>query len=137
MARHNDVGKLGEDIACEYLESKGWKVVERNFRRPYGEIDIVARLPGQGQTNGLLVFVEVKTVSWETKRGDPLVAHGTHRPEDNMHPWKLKKLGNTIQSYLSFRRHYDDWRFDVLAVFLDPVAKTARVRHTEDVVIGT
>lgn len=132
MAKHNDVGKLGEDIACEYLVGKGWEVVERNFRRPYGEIDIVAR-----ETGGLLVFVEVKSVSWETRRGDPLVAHGTHRPEDNMHPWKLKRLGNTIQAYLSFRHHYDDWRFDVLAVFLDPATKQARVRHTEDVVIGS
>jgi putative endonuclease len=123
MAKHNDVGILGEDIASEYLQGKGWKVVERNFRRPYGEIDIVAR-----ETGGLLVFVEVKTVSYGT---------AGYRPEDNVHPGKLLRLSRTIQAYLASKRHYDDWRFDVLAVFLDPVTKKAEVRHTEDIVIGS
>ncbi len=122
MARHNEVGAAGEDVACDYLHGKGWTVLERNYRRKYGEIDIVAR-----ETGGLLVFVEVKTVS-----------HATPglRPEDNVHPQKLRKLGNTIQAYLASKRHYGDWRFDVLAVFLDPVSKKAQIRHTEDIIIG-
>ena len=47
MAKHNELGVAGEDVASDYLKSLGWQVVTRNFRRPYGEIDIVARLPGR------------------------------------------------------------------------------------------
>ncbi len=135
MAKHNETGKIGEDIAAEYLTGKGWIIVERNFRRPYGEIDIVARLPGsnpfgRGETRGLLVFVEVKTVSHGT------VPHETYRPEENIHPQKLRRLGNTIQAYLAYKRHEGDWRFDVLAVFLNPATKEAKIRHIEDVIIG-
>lgn len=133
MARHNEIGALGEEVACEYLAGKGYTIVERNFRRPYGELDIVARATG-----GLLVIIEVKTVSHEMGRGDPDVARGNnYRPEDNMHPQKLRRLGNTIQAYLSHKRHDGDWRFDVLAVYLDPKSREARIRHTENVIIGT
>lgn len=124
MAKHNDTGRVGEDVACEYLSDKGYSIVERNFRRPYGEIDIVAR-----ETGGLLVFVEVKTVSYETT--------SEYRPEDNMHPHKLRRLGNTIQAYLASKRHAGDWRLDVLAIYLNPSTKQAKIRHTKDVVIGT
>ena len=133
MAKHNDIGALGEEIAAEYLTGKGMSVIERNFRRPYGEIDVIARA-----TNGTLVFVEVKSVSWETSRGDPgSVSYETHRPEDNIHPQKLRRLSRTIEAYLAFKRYEGDWRFDVIAVFIDSTTKQARIRHTEDVVIGS
>lgn len=117
MAIHNDVGKTGEDVSVEFLRRKGLSVVERNFRRSYGEIDIVAR-----ETSGIIVFVEVKTVSWETGRPVP---YETHRPEDNMHPQKLRRLANTIQAYLLKHQDVNDWRFDVMAVYLDTSSKTA------------
>lgn len=128
MAIHNDVGKIGEDISCEFLEGRGFSILERNFRRPYGEIDIVAR-----ETDGTLIFVEVKTVSWETGRPVP---YETHRPEENVHPEKLKRIANTIQSYLMTHPSEEKWRFDVLAVYLDTSSKTAQVRHLKDVVIS-
>jgi len=128
MAIHNDVGRIGEDISVEFLREKGIAIIERNFRRPYGEIDIVAR-----ETDGTLVFVEVKTVSWETGRGVP---YETHRPEENVHPQKLRRLGNTIQAYLMVNLNEGKWRFDVLAVYLDISSKTAQVRHLKDVVIN-
>lgn len=53
---HNkDLGKEGEDKACRYLRLHGWKIVERNFRNPFGEIDIIAK------KNDVLAFIEVKT----------------------------------------------------------------------------
>jgi putative endonuclease len=123
MARHNEIGADGEEVAANYLISLGWKIVTRNFRRPYGEIDIVAR-----ETGGKLVFVEVKTVSYETD---------THRPEDNVHPQKLKRLSRTIETYLLTKHEEGDWRFDVLAVYLNPATKQAKIRHLEDVIIGS
>lgn len=132
MAKHNELGVIGEDIAAEYLKGKGMSVIDRNFRRPYGEIDIIARA-----TDGKLVFVEVKSVSYETSRGGPSkVSYETHRPEDNIHPQKLKRLSRTIEAYLVSKRYDGDWRFDVIAVFVDPKSREARIRHTEDVVIG-
>lgn len=133
MALHNEIGLIGEDIADEYLRSGGYDIVCRNFRRPYGEIDIVAR-----ESRNVLVFVEVKTVSWETGGKDPLVSYETgYRPEDNVHPQKLRRLSRTIEAYLMSTRYAGEWRFDVMAVFVDPKTKTAKIRHTKDIVIGS
>lgn len=122
MARHNQVGKDGEDVAEEYVRGLGLTIVARNFSRPYGEIDIVAR-----ETGGKLVFVEVKTVSYETEI----------RPEENLHYYKLKRLKNIIQVYLETKRHTGEWRFDVVSVFLNHTTGEAKIRHLEDVIIGS
>ncbi len=126
MARHNEVGKVGEDVAAEYLATKGYVVVERNFRRPYGEIDIVTR------ENGVLVFVEVKTVSWETPKG-PL--RGGTRPEENMHPMKIRRLGRVVQAYLLKHKYEGDWRLDLLTVRLNFSTRRARVEQMKNIVI--
>ena len=55
MKISNVVGKLGEDLATEYLRKKGYKIIERNFRKGYGELDIIAT------DSNVLVCVEVKT----------------------------------------------------------------------------
>ncbi|MDE7426993.1 MAG: YraN family protein [Muribaculaceae bacterium] len=55
MARHNEKGRWGEDIAVEYLTSMGYAIVERNWRVGDYEVDIVA------QKDGIMSFVEVKT----------------------------------------------------------------------------
>lgn len=57
MTQKSETGKLGEDIACEYLLNKSFTVIERNYRKPWGELDIIAKDP-----KGVLVFVEVKTI---------------------------------------------------------------------------
>ncbi len=121
MARHNDLGAEGEEVAAVYLTGLGWSIVTRNFRRPYGEIDIVAR-----ETGGKLVFVEVKTVSYGTG----------YRGEENVHPQKLKRLSRTIQSYLMTKHEEGDWRFDVVVVELNLDTRLAKVRHLEDIIIG-
>lgn len=57
MARKDELGRRGEDLAARFLEDSGYRIVERNWRCRQGEIDIVAR------TGDTLVFVEVKTRS--------------------------------------------------------------------------
>ena len=54
----SETGKLGENIACRYLVENGYKIIERNFRQKWGELDIIAKAPDK-----TLVFVEVKTVA--------------------------------------------------------------------------
>jgi putative endonuclease len=133
MAKHNEIGRIGEDVAADFLRQKGFKIVLRNFRKPYGEIDIIARDPGNS-----LRFIEVKSVSWETEGSEPgSVSHGTIRPEENVHPAKIKSLMRVIEAYLVSHETRGAWQFDVLAVFLDTKHKKARVRHLENVVLGS
>lgn len=120
MARHNEVGKIGEDIAEKYLRKKGFEIVERNYRKPYGEIDIVARKGSKTH------FVEVKTVSYET----------LYRPEDNLTPWKLERLSRVFQVYL-VSHGTGEWQFDVICIYLDQEAKRAKVKLIPNIVIGT
>ena len=76
-------GDLGEDIACKYLAKHGYRILERNYLKPWGEIDIVA------EKSNLLSFIEVKAVSRESASW-PIhpenFSKGEIRPEENMHP---------------------------------------------------
>lgn len=131
MAKHNYVGKVGEDIASEFLKGGGHTIVSRNFKKPYGEIDIISR---KGRK---LFFWEVKTVSYETNsssNGD--VPHETHRPEDNVHKEKLKKLARVIESYLFSHETVGEWEFGVIALFVDMKTKQAQIRIIKNIIIG-
>ena len=117
------IGDIGEDVVCKYLETKGFRVLERNYLRKWGEIDIVAE---KGQ---LLSFIEVKSVSREPGKG--------YRPEENMHPAKLKRLHRVIQTYLLDRKVPDsrEWRVDVACVYLDFSTRKAKVEMLENVIL--
>ncbi len=135
MARHNKLGALGERIAEEFLMKRGFKILDRNYWRPWGELDIVASY------KGILRFVEVKSVSSEISESD--VAHetsrgrDTYRPEDNLHRDKVARLKRVIQTYLSNKRVSDEtrWQFDLAAVFIDEERRKARVEFIEDIVL--
>lgn len=122
-------GEIGENIACRYLSSKGFTIIERNYTRRCGEIDIVA------QKKNIIHFVEVKSVVehafWEKETLD------TIRPEENMHAQKIKRLRSIIVSYLSEKDSEENtlWKFDVLTVVLDPEEKKAKVEMIEDVIL--
>jgi putative endonuclease len=118
------VGKRGEDLAAEYLQQQGFSIVDRNYWKPWGEIDLIARREGE------LRFVEVKTVVRRMIREDD------YEPEDNIHPWKLKRLRRVIETYLLANDWVDeedlDWQFDALAVYLDPAGDLLKIEHLED-----
>ncbi|MEK7128916.1 MAG: YraN family protein [Patescibacteria group bacterium] len=114
------IGALGEDIAANFLKTKGFAVVDKNYRKKWGEIDIVAK------KDGIIHFVEVKAVKY--------FENMEQRPEENVHEKKLKRLERTIQSYISEKKEGErEWQLDVIAVFLDLNKKEARVRFTENV----
>jgi len=126
---HNEVGKIGEETACKFLMKRGFKIIEQNYWKKWGEIDIVAKHKGR------LHFIEVKTVSRENIQS---VSHETldeYRPEENVHPKKLERLSRTIQTYLLEKDYEGDWQFDVIAVFLDTKNREAKCRYIEDVII--
>lgn len=120
------IGRIGEDIAVKYLENKGFRGIERNYLKKCGEIDIIAR---KGE---ILHFIEVKSVSeFANSETDK------YRPEDNIHPTKLKRLARTIQLYL-FEKYGEgeiEWVFDAAVVFLDIDNHRARIRFLENIVL--
>ena len=68
------------------------------------------------------------------------VSHGTndaYRPEENMHPWKLKRMSRAIQTYLMSNRRYEDreWQVDLLIVFLSLSDKKAKIKVVKDIVL--
>ena len=120
--KKQNVGKLGEDIAVKYLEKHGYKILDRNYRKPWGEIDIIAR---QSQE---LVFIEVKT---QNKKFE-------WRPEENITQHKKHQLSRIITTYLKANKIPEDqnWRVDVLAITLDFKTKNASVEHIQNIILN-
>lgn len=106
----NPTAKLGEDKACEYLRSLGFKILERNYRKTYGEIDIIAIDPSAGSRRTVLAFIEVKTRT-SNQFGSPLEA---------INYWKLKSLIKTAQYYkMTHKNLPESLRIDAVSVILN------------------
>lgn len=127
------VGKIGEDIAVKYLKNKGFTVIERNYLKKCGEIDIIA------QKGADLHFIEVKSVSYENPPQyiGTSYAADAHRPEDNIHPQKIKRLARVIQVYLSskYQKGEPKWTFDAITVRLNTKTRQARVKFLENLIL--
>ncbi|MFA6586292.1 MAG: YraN family protein [Candidatus Paceibacterota bacterium] len=125
------IGEIGENIATKFLMKHGFLILDRNYTKKWGEIDIIAEKANK------LYFVEVKSVSRETLN---TVTHETldnYHPEDNMHPWKLKRMSRTIQTYL-LNKNIDEekeWQVDLLVVFLDIKNRKAKVKVVSDIIL--
>ena len=116
------IGEIGENIAVRFLVKHGFLILDRNYTKKWGEIDIVA------EKSGKLYFVEVKSVSHETSN--------TSRPEDNMHPWKLKRMARTIQTYLlSKDRSEKEWQGGLLVLFLNLKEKSVKIKVVSDIIL--
>ena len=115
--------KTGEDLACAYLVGKKYKVLRRNYREKWDEIDIICRARDE-----TLVFVEVKTFGTESGAG--LV------PEDNMTPAKLKKLRRACEAFVGKHaaavNEKKGWRIDLVAIVLGGDGEPA-IRHYENI----
>lgn len=136
------IGELGEDIACKWLENKGYKVIDRNYTKKWGEIDIVA------ERGGVTHFVEVKsskrtldkveTVNHKIKTN--LHVQSGYNPAENMHPWKIKRFVRAVETYLlsskgqKINNSQGGWQIDLLVVYLDFDKKFARCEIFEKVV---
>ena len=132
--KKNQIGAWGEEIAAKYLKKQGMKVICVNYLKKWGEIDIVAH---ETRKNGLIVrFVEVKTVSYETKSDlQAAISRGTWRPEENVHPKKLQRMHRAIESWLMDNRYDGEWEMDVLAVRIVPREKYATVKYMPNVIL--
>lgn len=115
------LGRRGEDMAAAHLTERGYVVVERNYRCPYGELDLIAR---HSET---WVFVEVRT-----RRG---ARFGT--PEESITPRKQAHLIAAAQHYLQARDLGDvAWRIDAVAIALASGGTLQRIDVIENAVSG-
>ncbi len=117
MTRYKkEIGAWGEEMAADWLAERGYQIVARNVRTPYGEIDIVA------QQGDVTIFVEVKT----------LTSSSNFFPETNITRAKQQHMHDCAQHY-SAEHEIDHWQVDAIAVEGKPRAKPI-ITHFENVV---
>ena len=117
--RRAELGRRGEEFAAKKLKSKGYKILETNYRTRSGEIDIVA------EKKKTLVFVEVRTKA--------STAYGT--PEQSISATKQSHMAATAYEYLQANNAEDrDWRIDFVAVEFGPDGKPSRLDIIENAV---
>jgi len=128
-------GNLGEEISCRFLQRKGFQIITRNYRKKWGELDIVARetMKMAGKGPQLLHFFEVKSAIFDLEKHLP---YG-HRPEDNVHGFKVKQLRKMIQTYLieTGRGVDSQFLFHILSVSIDPYSRKGRVKWIKDIIL--
>ncbi len=120
------LGKWGENEAADYLVGKGFLILGRNIRTPYGEIDLLVRFPGKFPLErDILAFVEVKT------RTTPAFGY----PEEAVNPRKQAHLLSSAQFYMQEHPELDgDWRIDVIAIQRLFPGKPPVITHFENAV---
>ena len=126
VTERRKTGDLGEEIAAQFLERKGFKVIERNFRKPWGEIDLIA------EKGGGVRFIEVKAVSRDTLAGVTR-ERMYNSAEELAHASKLSKVARTAQLYMETKRDDRDFQIDVVTVYLNTATRQATCRLYEQV----
>lgn len=119
-------GALGEKIAAQYLNNKGFRILEYNYRKPWGEIDIIA------EKAGIVRFVEVKAVSRESYTD--ISREMDYRPEEMVTESKLRKVARTAALYMETHKDDREYQIDVVGVVLSEESRTARCRLFEQVI---
>lgn len=115
MAKHNELGITGEELAVNYLITKGYSIRERNWRSGHKELDIVA------MTENELVIVEVKT-----RRNND---YGN--PEDAVNNKKIKRIVAATDAYIKRNRLDIRVRFDIITILYDNKGFYS-IEHLED-----
>jgi putative endonuclease len=127
---NKETGRYGEQITANYLKRQGFEILGMNYLKKWGEIDVIAKKDNK------IHFVEVKTVSYETKQHLNLaVTRRTYRPEENVHAYKIKKLARAIESWISEFKWEGDWQIDVAAVRIVPRETYASINYIDNVIM--
>lgn len=113
-------GRTGEDIAADYLQNHNFKILHKNWKTKFGEIDIITA------KNNLLIFIEVKL-----KVGEDF---GT--PEEMINSFKLSQVQNTAIAFLQqnpeIEKSYDGYRIDAVCIVLGQNNQILRINHYEN-----
>ena len=116
MAKHNELGTWGEEMAAAYLRQKGYVIIERDWKSGHRDIDIIA-IDGD-----VVVFVEVKT------RRDRVFGE----PEEAIDHMKLRSLRASMNHYVKCKNIYNSVRLDVVTVVGTPEGGMPEINLIED-----
>jgi len=115
MATHNDFGKIAEDLAAEYLQKNGYRIVTKNFRFQKAEIDIIA------EKENMIIIVEVKARSTDAFM----------LPQEAVTKTKIKSIVTAANHYLEEFNMNNEVRFDIISVLADEKKKLT-IEHITD-----
>jgi len=114
MAQHNELGKKGEQLAVDFLNTNGYDIVERNYRFNKAEVDIIA------QKKDTLAIIEVKTRS----------TSDFGNPQDFVKPKQIKNLVKAVDEYVTVNNLDVEVRFDIIAIIKE--GNGFKIEHLED-----
>ena len=116
------IGSFGEDEATIYLQNSHYQIIQRNYQRKWGEIDIIAK----DKETKELVFIEVKTRQ--------LNYSNSLSPEEALTSKKVRRLKRAFLSYLNqYNLEDKPWRFDFIAIEIDNFSQEPIIRHYKDI----
>ena len=118
MAEHNIVGHIGEEVACEMMRKKGFRIVETNWRFGHLEMDIIA------VSRKEIAFVEVKTRT---------STFGGKRPEEYVDELKRRRMAASANAYIKMKQIELVPRFDIIGLLINPAThEVLEQTHLED-----
>ena len=115
--KKGEIGRKGEEAAEEHLKEKGFRVLKRNYKNKYAEIDMVAK---KGEET---VFVEVRSTSTEY--------FGT--PEETVNQRKIEKLKKNVLAYTTFENVEGPFRIDLICVSFNRKGELEEIKHYENI----
>lgn len=125
MAKHNEIGKIGENIARTFLIQRGFTIKNTNERFRFGEIDIVA------EKDNLLHFIEVKSVKVKDTYNIKLLRI---QPEENLTFWKKFKFKRAINLYLNHNEIKNKKiQIDLVCIYVNEETREGRVKFFENI----
>lgn len=110
------IGRKGEALAGQWLQTKGYKIIDRNWCVRAGELDIVA------SKNNVYHFIEIKSC-WGEK---------SYYPEESLTSYKQYRIINTIYKYLDEKGIINDWQFDLVLIQFSSSTDKAMIRILEN-----
>lgn len=114
LNKNQKLGRLGEDLAVEYLLKNKYKIIQQNYKNNYGEIDIIAKLKNK------YIFIEVKTRS----------SRAFGLPEDAVNNVKQQKLLKATEKYIIDNKINGEVQIDVIAI--ETIGDQYEIRHLKD-----
>ena len=114
---NKDIGSFGEALARDYLISKGYKILNMNFRNKFGEIDIICK------KNNLLIFCEIKS-RYSNSFGSPIESITCYKQKQII---KLSELNLISKKYYNF-----NVRYDIIEVIFNTITSSHIINHVQD-----
>ena len=114
---NKDIGSFGEALARDNLISKGYKILNMNFRNKFGEIDIICK------KNNLLIFCEIKS-RYSNSFGSPI---------ESITCYKQKQIIKLSELYLISKKYYNfNVRYDIIEVIFNTITSSHIINHVQD-----